>query len=134
MKPKKPIHKFNGGLGATLCNKCRKIITTGLTEDLHCSDCAGNSIHVYELIRENDGLVKIGQRANWVEWDENSAGKKLHEEPAVGRSLVLDLEGPVTFTWMTTSVTEIISQNSDEIKFKTKNSQYSLKIKNNEKN
>lgn len=35
----KPIHKFNGGLGATLCNKCSVIITTGLTDDLYCGKC-----------------------------------------------------------------------------------------------
>lgn len=35
----KPIHKFNGGLGATLCHKCSVIITTGLTEDLYCEFC-----------------------------------------------------------------------------------------------
>lgn len=35
----KPIHKFNGGLGATLCHNCRVIITTGLTDDLYCDRC-----------------------------------------------------------------------------------------------
>jgi transcriptional regulator with XRE-family HTH domain len=35
----KPIHKFNGSLGATLCNKCSVIITTGLTDDLYCKEC-----------------------------------------------------------------------------------------------
>ena len=32
----KPIHKFNNGRGATLCNSCSKIISKGLTEDLYC--------------------------------------------------------------------------------------------------
>ena len=35
----KPIHKFNNGLGATLCNKCSCIIKTGLTNDLYCKPC-----------------------------------------------------------------------------------------------
>jgi hypothetical protein len=35
----KPIHKFNGGLGATLCHKCSVIISIGLTEDLYCERC-----------------------------------------------------------------------------------------------
>lgn len=35
----KPIHKFNNGNGATLCNKCRAIITEGLTDDLICRNC-----------------------------------------------------------------------------------------------
>ena len=33
----KPIHKFNNGKGATLCHKCSKIISTGLTKELYCS-------------------------------------------------------------------------------------------------
>ena len=35
----KPIHKFNGGLGATLCHSCSVIISIGLTEDLYCERC-----------------------------------------------------------------------------------------------
>lgn len=37
MKTKlKPIHKFNGGKGATLCHVCSVIISIGLTKDLYC--------------------------------------------------------------------------------------------------
>lgn len=32
----KPIHKFNNGNGATLCNYCSKIISIGLTDNLYC--------------------------------------------------------------------------------------------------
>ena len=35
----KPIHKFNNGSGATLCNKCSIIISTALTEDILCKKC-----------------------------------------------------------------------------------------------
>ena len=35
----KPIHKLNGGLGATLCHNCTVIISTGLTKDLYCDTC-----------------------------------------------------------------------------------------------
>ncbi len=35
-----PIHKFNSGRGATLCNKCRVIITEALTKDLYCDECS----------------------------------------------------------------------------------------------
>jgi hypothetical protein len=38
-----PIHKFNNGNGATLCNKCSKIISTGLTKDLYCSTKCKNN-------------------------------------------------------------------------------------------
>ena len=33
-----PIHKFNSGMGATLCNVCSRIITEGLTDDLYCEE------------------------------------------------------------------------------------------------
>lgn len=42
----KPIHKFNNGNGATLCNACLYvIIETGLTEALLCEEC--NTQHIY---------------------------------------------------------------------------------------
>ena len=34
----KPIHKFNNGKGATLCNWCSNIINTGFTDALYCSE------------------------------------------------------------------------------------------------
>ena len=34
-----PIHKFNGGIGATLCHNCGKMISEGMTEALYCLDC-----------------------------------------------------------------------------------------------
>ena len=130
MSKLKPIYKFNGGRGATLCNTCRKIITESLSEDLYCSNCGGASPK-YELVRQRDGLTKTGNKASWIEWDtETGAGKKIHDEPAIGRSLVLDLTGPVTFNWMTTSAAEIIEASSEKIEFKTKNSHYILTIKN----
>jgi len=35
----KPIHKFNGGIGATICHKCSTIISEGHTQDLYCEKC-----------------------------------------------------------------------------------------------
>ena len=45
MKKKKPIHKFNGGLGATLCHSCSVIINTGLTDDLYCDKCLEKKVN-----------------------------------------------------------------------------------------
>lgn len=33
----KPIHKLNGGRGATLCHRCSKIINIGFINELYCS-------------------------------------------------------------------------------------------------
>lgn len=40
----KPIHKFNGGIGATLCHVCRVIISTGFTQALYCDKCKPNEM------------------------------------------------------------------------------------------
>jgi hypothetical protein len=48
----KPIHKYNGGAGATLCHQCRVIITTGLTEDLYCSKCGPNKTTYHNRYRD----------------------------------------------------------------------------------
>ena len=67
----KPIHKFNGGLGATLCNSCSVIISTSLTEDLYCEKCKQKNLLI-EIMEadEKDGLYKTNNMAqqtalNW---------------------------------------------------------------------
>lgn len=35
----KPIHKYNNGIGATLCHGCGVVISEGLTRDLRCEKC-----------------------------------------------------------------------------------------------
>jgi hypothetical protein len=35
----KPIHKFNGGRGATLCNKCNATIAEAWVDELLCYQC-----------------------------------------------------------------------------------------------
>ena len=44
----KPIHKFNSGLGATLCHKCRVIINVGFSEELYCKNC----INIKEMAQQ----------------------------------------------------------------------------------
>lgn len=39
----KPIHKYNNGNGAMICNKCRTIISTGpKTDEVLCKKCKEN--------------------------------------------------------------------------------------------
>lgn len=79
----------------------------------------------WRLIRDNDGLIKESVSVTWVEWGEDDRGKAMHDSIAIGRSLLMSPFN-VAFTWMTTSVTEIIVQEENFIKFNTKNSTYSL--------
>jgi hypothetical protein len=53
----KPIHKFNGSLGATLCHQCSVIITTELTDDLYCKECKDHRKKLLiEIMKEDEDL------------------------------------------------------------------------------
>ena len=39
----RPLWKFNGGAGATLCHGCSVIISKGFTQDLRCEKCNSKS-------------------------------------------------------------------------------------------
>lgn len=84
-----------------------------------------DEIFRYKLVRERDGLSNVGHKAGWIEWNEDGKFKELHDEPAVGRSLILDPQ-KMSYTWMTTTVTEILEQKENYIKFATTNSLYTL--------
>ena len=84
--------------------------------------------HKYKLTKvDTESFSKLAVNAKWVEWDlETDKFKKLHTEPAVGLSLILDPQYGASFTWMTTIITEIIEQTDSHILFKTLNSFYKL--------
>ena len=79
----------------------------------------------YKLIRERDKLTKQSQGILFLEFNEDKTFKSKHEEIKVGRSLLMS---PFNkhFTWLTTSITEIIEQKEDYYHFKTENSEYKL--------
>jgi len=79
---------------------------------------------IYTLKRLNDGLTKTGSRVQYIEWNEDGTAKDSHDDIQIGRSLML--EPRMQFTWLTTTITEIISQSEECIKFQTKNSLYEL--------
>jgi hypothetical protein len=52
----KPIHKFNNGRGAMLCNGCRIIISTGpKTEELFCDKCKQKN-NIIKIMEEDEAL------------------------------------------------------------------------------
>jgi len=79
----------------------------------------------WKLVRERDGLTKQSNAITWIEWTEEGRGKSKYEEPAIGRSLIMSPFNDY-FTWQTTTITEIVEQNDDYVKFKTQNSNYEL--------
>jgi hypothetical protein len=84
----------------------------------------------WKLVRERDGLTKQSKDIKWLEWNEQGKVKEDHNEPAIGRSLLMSPFNDF-FTWMTTDITEIVEEREDYIKFRTLNSNYELwKLKN----
>ena len=79
----------------------------------------------WKLVRERDNLTKYSNDVMWVEFNEDRAFKAKHKSIGVGHSLIMS---PFTreFTWQTTVVTEIAEDTDTQLKFKTKNSNYSL--------
>ena len=98
-------------------------IPVTLTEDL--IDLRTQAKPNWKLIRERDGLTKHSVDVMWIEFNDEGRFKSKHDEPAVGRSLMMS---PFTFsfTWQTTDITEIVEQRENYIKFNTRNSVYEL--------
>ena len=79
----------------------------------------------WKLVRERDELTKQSKGVKWIEWNEDGTFKEQFVEAAIDRSLLMSPFNQF-FTWQTTTVTEIIEQREDYIKFKTGNSNYEL--------
>ena len=79
----------------------------------------------WKLVRERDGLTKQSKEVMWIEWNEEGRFKAKHDKPAVDRSLIMS-PFTMSFTWQTTTITEIVEEREDYIKFKTQNSNYEL--------
>ena len=76
----------------------------------------------YILTRLDDEKQIAASVIKFIEWNEDGTGNSVHDEPAVGRSIIADPMIGGNYKWMTTVITEIISENT----FKTKNSTYKL--------
>ena len=83
------------------------------------------SQYKWKLVRERDGLTKQSEKVMWIEFDTDGRFKEKWEDIEVGRSLIMSPFNDF-FTWQTTTVTEIVEQREDYIKFKTENSNYEL--------
>jgi len=81
---------------------------------------------IYTLKRLNDGLTHTGYTVQYVEWNEDATAKESYDNIQVGRSLILDPR--FNYTWLTTTITEIVEQREGYIKFTTTNSTYELII------
>ena len=89
-------------------------------------------VHNWKLVREGDGLTNTSSKVKWIEWNEDGRAKGSHDTPAVGYSLIMSPLN-IYFTWQTTPITEILYAEEDgSVRFRTKNSVYTLTKINNE--
>lgn len=79
----------------------------------------------FKLVRESDGLTHHSIGIQWIEWNEDGTMKAHHDTPAIGFSLLMSPFNRY-YTWLTTSITEIIEEREGYIKFNTQNSVYEL--------
>ena len=79
----------------------------------------------YKLVRERDGLTKQSKDIKWLEWNEDGSFKDEHPLGEVGLSLIMSPFNS-SFTWQTTTITEIVKKTNGYLKFNTTNSTYEL--------
>jgi hypothetical protein len=108
----------------------KKILVTGVNSEFVLDEAYAkltgmNKDPNWKLTREGDGLVKHSVDIKWLEFDSNDKCIAKHDNPKIEYSLMMSPFSKY-FTWHTTQVTEIISQDGDTVEFKTLNSTYKL--------
>ena len=78
--------------------------------------------HNFVLTRIDDGKQIPCGVIKFIEWKDDGMYKASHDTPAVGRSIIADPSPYGTYQWLTSVITEVVSENE----FKTKNSTYTL--------
>jgi hypothetical protein len=73
---------------------------------------------------EDPTFIKGSEGVKFIEW-KTGRGDSIHDEITVGRSLIMSPYNNF-HTWLTTPITEILSQTPTEIEFRTENSHYIL--------
>ena len=79
----------------------------------------------YKLVRQRDELTKESNDVLWVEFNKDGTFKEKHDEPSVGRSLLMSPFN-TSFTWLTTPITKILEVSENLTMFDTENSRYHL--------
>lgn len=108
------------------CALCRKI---GQDFNERRCDC-GIPLSNCTLIKTgDDSFIKLSSKVCFIKYDENGRGKELLNKPELGTALLMSPFNE-TFTWLTTTIEEIIEEKYingvNYLKFRTMNSLYEL--------
>ena len=112
------------------CTDCKKVtkhrpkLSALMGGSMVCGKCSKMNGFCTLIKVGDEHFEKHSRDIRWVEF-EDGVGKGLHEKPMIGYSLMMSPFG-LSFTWMTTSLTEIIEESENYIHFKTENSEYKL--------
>ena len=103
LKRLEPIHKFNGGRGATLCHNCRVIINEGLTDDLYCVDCGPNKVAYHNRYRDKIIFEHVGDKVimtggTWIRYGWPNVYDKAYEKYVESAYMDAKLEGDQILT------------------------------------
>jgi len=89
----------------------------------------------YCTLVKSNGETHRGKEVSFIEWTSEEVGgqgRDFHDDPQIGYSCVIDPQYGYSFTWITTPITEIesdeIVENKRSITFKTRKSLYKLDI------
>ena len=116
--------------GELYCTDCKKVtkhnqkLSAVMSGYMVCDKCSKMNGFCSLLKVGDEQFQKHSRDVRWVEF-EDGLGKEVHTEPKIGYSLIMSPFG-LSFTWMTTSVTEIIEERKNYVHFKTENSEYKL--------
>jgi hypothetical protein len=71
----KPLHKIEGGILVTLCNKCKEEIRPAIVDLLYCKECrptdlprykAGDIVHLTYYLKTIDGVRNLERKRDYV--------------------------------------------------------------------
>lgn len=99
----KPIVKYNGGRGATLCHNCRVIINEGFSDRLYCDTCGPNKVTYLNRYRDKIIFEHIGDEVvmtggTWFRYGWPNVYDKAYEKYVMSAVVDAKLEGEQILT------------------------------------
>lgn len=113
------------------CTSCKKVIAHIPKLDalknnkMVCGECSHENSYCNLLKPDDKNFLRTSNTFRFIEWNDEGLFKNEYVKPNINLSLIM---GPLNsaHAWLTTEITEILEENENHVKFKTKNSLYEL--------